>query len=128
MEFSSPYDLEGYGDDSITDDLITDVFLEFSERTQKDESDSYMRTLTGRCVLFTMKTNTDALQGKCISLDNTFQAAGKASVVDKQKTRSKVMKGGILTAINEISETLSWVCSLLPAKFRILRRNHSACV
>jgi hypothetical protein len=104
------------------------VFLEFSERTRKDESDSYMRTLTGRSVLFTMKTNTDTLQGKCISLDNTFHTAGKASVVDKQKTRSKIMKGGLLTAINEISETLSWVCSLLPAKFRILRRNHSVCV
>jgi hypothetical protein len=47
MAFSSPFDVEQYADDSITDDLVTDLFLEFSERTRQIESEKYVRTLTG---------------------------------------------------------------------------------
>jgi hypothetical protein len=45
--FSSPFDVEGYADNSITDDLVTDLFLEFSERSRQIESEKYVRTLTG---------------------------------------------------------------------------------
>jgi hypothetical protein len=49
-EFSGPYDMEGYADCSITHDLITEVFLEFTERTRKHESENYLRTVTGKIV------------------------------------------------------------------------------
>jgi hypothetical protein len=45
--FSPPYDPSGYADVCISDDLITDVYLEFSERTRKLESEQYLWTLTG---------------------------------------------------------------------------------
>jgi hypothetical protein len=35
--------------------------------------------------------------------------AGKATIVDKQKARSKVMKGGVLSCINERNEIIGWV-------------------
>jgi hypothetical protein len=47
-KFSGPYDTNGYAATSVTDDGITDVFLEFSERTRQKESEKYLRTLTGR--------------------------------------------------------------------------------
>ena len=59
LEFSSPYDTEGYAYDSITDDLITDLFLEFSEWTQKDESNEYMQTFTGKSTSFITGINAD---------------------------------------------------------------------
>lgn len=46
--FSDPWDPEGYAARPITDDLITDVLLEFSERTRSVESQLYMCTLTGQ--------------------------------------------------------------------------------
>jgi len=47
IPFSEPRDPTGYGDGSITDDLITEVLLEFSERTRKQESSDYLQGLTG---------------------------------------------------------------------------------
>jgi len=44
--------------------------------------------------------------GSCLSLDNTFRVAGKAMIIDKQKKRTKIMKGGVLSVINEKSEML----------------------
>jgi len=48
--FSTPFDPKGYDDNCITDDLITDIFLDFSERTRKGESEEYQRTLTGELI------------------------------------------------------------------------------
>lgn len=45
--FSKPTDKLGYNDNPICNDLITEVFLEFSDRTRNEESDEYLRTLTG---------------------------------------------------------------------------------
>jgi hypothetical protein len=45
-------------------------------------------------------------------MDSTFKAAGKAVVIDKQKVHTKVMKGGILSALNEWNEIVSWVHTL----------------
>jgi hypothetical protein len=36
-----------YGDKPITDDLITDIFIEFSDQTRQSESEEYLRTLKG---------------------------------------------------------------------------------
>lgn len=109
-KFSDPWDPNGYADDCITNDLITDVYLEFSERTRKAESERYLRTLTGQLAhMIYRQTFTFWLIAKCLSVDNTFRAAAKATVVDKNKARSKMMKGGILTMINEQNEIISWV-------------------
>ncbi|KAJ7026258.1 hypothetical protein C8F04DRAFT_1268296 [Mycena alexandri] len=90
--FSAPYDASGYNDKSITDDLITSIFLAFSTRTRIEECGKYLRTLTATC----------------INLDQTFKAAAKASVVDDTKARVKLMKGGILSIVNEINLIISW--------------------
>jgi hypothetical protein len=37
----------GYDDKSISDEMITEVFVEFSARTRQAESEQYLRTLTG---------------------------------------------------------------------------------
>ena len=47
--------------------------------------------------------------GECLSLDNTFQSAGKASVVDAKRARTKIMKGGLLSSLNEWNEIVCWV-------------------
>ncbi len=36
----------GYGETCITDDFITDVYLEFDKRTRAEESAAYLRTLS----------------------------------------------------------------------------------
>jgi hypothetical protein len=46
-EFPAPDDIGGYANAPISDDLITDVFLEFSNKTRKQESERYLRSLTG---------------------------------------------------------------------------------
>ncbi|KAA1474099.1 hypothetical protein DENSPDRAFT_852057 [Dentipellis sp. KUC8613] len=92
-QFSKPGDnTAGYDPTSITDDLVTDVYLEFSQNTRRAESEAYMRTLTGIC----------------LSLDNTFRLSGKATVIYEKTTRLKLMKGGILSVINELNEIISW--------------------
>ena len=49
--FSTPFDTKGYDDHCITDDLITDLFLEFSERTRKKESEEFQCTLSGQLIV-----------------------------------------------------------------------------
>ncbi|RDB21084.1 hypothetical protein Hypma_011838 [Hypsizygus marmoreus] len=46
-EFSVPDVKEGYNDQSITHDMITDVYLDFITRTRQAESMEYLRTLSG---------------------------------------------------------------------------------
>lgn len=45
--FSGPYEQKGYNDKTITDDMITDVLLEFNERSRRQEASEFTRTLTG---------------------------------------------------------------------------------
>jgi hypothetical protein len=49
-----------------------------------------------------------------LSLDNTFRVAKKATVVDNQKMHTNVMKGGVLSVINEKAEIVAWVCVVIP--------------
>lgn len=51
--------------------------------------------------------------GECISLDNTFKAAKKAVVLEKTKERTKLLKGGILSILNEKNEIIGWVRTYL---------------
>ncbi|KAK6971771.1 hypothetical protein R3P38DRAFT_3297859 [Favolaschia claudopus] len=92
IPFSAPTE-EGYDDTPITDDLIRDVYMGFVERTRRGESSEYLRNLT---------------PGICLSTDNTFKVAGKATVVDSSKARTKLMKGGILSMLNELNEIIAW--------------------
>jgi hypothetical protein len=43
--FSSPLDKTGYGDASISDEIITEVYIRFIQQSRKAESEDYMRTL-----------------------------------------------------------------------------------
>ncbi|KAJ6484175.1 hypothetical protein C8R45DRAFT_931628 [Mycena sanguinolenta] len=92
IPFSSP-SKEGYNDKSISDELIREVYMAFVNRTRSGESIEYLQNLT---------------PGVCLSVDNTFKAAGKATVVDTSKTRTKLMKGGILSVLNEFNEIVAW--------------------
>lgn len=47
-EFSPPNDVNGYGDSTITHDLIAEIYLEFSHKTRGPESTKYLQTLTGK--------------------------------------------------------------------------------
>jgi hypothetical protein len=47
QQFSAPDSTTGYNNKSISDDTITDVYLEFCERTRKGESSEYLKTITG---------------------------------------------------------------------------------
>ncbi|KAJ7872646.1 hypothetical protein B0H14DRAFT_2291039, partial [Mycena olivaceomarginata] len=49
-----------------------------------------------------------SLVGICLSVDNTFKAASKATVAHSSKTRTKLMKGGILSVLNECNEIIAW--------------------
>ncbi|KAJ7150806.1 hypothetical protein C8R46DRAFT_1229740 [Mycena filopes] len=89
----SPPGEAGYNDVSITDDLIREVYMAFVERTRSGESDEYLRNLP---------------PGICLGADNTFKAAGKATVVTASKARTKLMKGGILSVLNELNEIVAW--------------------
>ncbi|KAE9405193.1 hypothetical protein BT96DRAFT_1015845 [Gymnopus androsaceus JB14] len=81
-----------YNDHSISDEIITAILLDFSERTRKEESSELMRSMTG----------------KVLSLDATFRAASKATIVNSDGKRSTALSGGILSVINELSSTLAW--------------------
>lgn len=50
-QFSKPGDIGGYCDTSITDDMISDVYLKFSRGTRAEESNDHLRTLTGMCTI-----------------------------------------------------------------------------
>jgi hypothetical protein len=45
----------------------------------------------------------------CGSLDNTFKAANKATLTDRDRQKSRELKGGILSVLNEDNQIISWV-------------------
>jgi hypothetical protein len=47
IRFSDPGKVDGFNNKSITDDLITDIYLGFSDQTRRAESQEYLRTLSG---------------------------------------------------------------------------------
>ncbi|PPQ84313.1 hypothetical protein CVT26_011237 [Gymnopilus dilepis] len=93
--FSSYDDPNAYDETSITHDMVTCIYLEFSSKTRQKECTDYLKTRTGIV----------------ISLDNTFKSSGKVLVVEKDKSRVKLMKGGVLSVLNELNDIISWVRS-----------------
>ncbi|KAI5982858.1 hypothetical protein EDD15DRAFT_2109821, partial [Pisolithus albus] len=87
--FANP---QGYAGRSITDEMVSEVYLSFVSRTRQQESEFYLRTLTVICG----------------SLDSTFKVSNKASLTDKDCQRSKHLKGGILSVLNEENQIVSW--------------------
>ncbi|KAM6489712.1 hypothetical protein JOM56_014735, partial [Amanita muscaria] len=90
--FSPPDDATGYGNKSVSDKIITEVFLDFVRRTREQEAAEYLRSTTAIT----------------LSFDNTYHAASKATLTDKDGKKVKLMKGGILSALNERNEIVSW--------------------
>ncbi|KAF9053988.1 hypothetical protein BDP27DRAFT_1454507 [Rhodocollybia butyracea] len=90
--FSSPFDTSGYDGTSITDDLITDIFCNFTETTRHEESAEYLRTLSGRV----------------LSFDHTFRTARKANIISSDGDLSNPLKGGLFDVINEDNEIVYW--------------------
>lgn len=107
--FSEPRDREGYADSSISNDMVTEVYLEFSARVRIQESEKYLRTLPG--MLPSCCRNKTLTIGivRYISMDATFGAANKGTVCDSKGKRHVVGKGGVLNLINENSEIIAWV-------------------
>ena len=58
-EFSDPW--ERYGSKPITDDLITEIYVDFSNHTRASESDDYLRTLEGWCAISWFVCELDSL-------------------------------------------------------------------
>ncbi|KAG2106102.1 hypothetical protein BD769DRAFT_1366782, partial [Suillus cothurnatus] len=82
----------GYADKSISGEMITEVFLNVSARTRKGESEGYLKTLSAICG----------------SLDNTFKAASKATLTNRDRQKSKELRGGILSVLNEDNQIIAW--------------------
>ena len=51
--------------------------------------------------------------GEAISLDNTNKIEKKAVIIDKDGTHTRLVKGGVLSALNEKNEIVSWVSTRL---------------
>lgn len=48
QKFSLPTDEEGYNDTFITNDLITELYLDFIAKVRQSESIEYCKTRTGK--------------------------------------------------------------------------------
>jgi hypothetical protein len=57
---------------------------------------------------------------KCLSLDHTFRAAAKATITDSLGHDTKLMKGGIVSTVNEGTEILAWVSILNAFPYEVL--------
>lgn len=130
LPFSTPDDKDGYNAIPISNDLITDAYQEFCKRTRQAESEKYLKILTG---MLHSPTGTlgnphaaSALSiAIVISMDATFKVAKKAAVVSPEKAHEILMKGGILSMMNELNEIIAWVRTLftqktLPISYRTL--------
>ncbi|KAJ6456223.1 hypothetical protein C8R47DRAFT_1203691 [Mycena vitilis] len=63
-----------------------------------------------------------------MNLDNTFKAAGKATVVDESKAHTKLMKGGILSILNERNEIISWASRIQKRSLSTFGSHHLSLV
>ena len=49
QKFSARDNADGYNDNSMTHEMVTDIYLEFVNKTRERESSSYCKTRTGQC-------------------------------------------------------------------------------
>lgn len=116
LAYSSPWDPKGYADRYITDDLISDIFVEFGDRTRILESEESLRTITCQYNELTITVRKPILihsSGQTVSMDNTNKIEKKAVIVDKEGARVRLLKGGVLSALNEDSLIATWVSTRL---------------
>lgn len=110
QSFSDPGDTKNYNDKPISNDVITEVFQEFVSGSRERESEDYLRTLSGKSQFKWLLCTMNLLViGVSVSFDNTFRAAGKALVTSADKQKIKVLKGGIISLMNENGEIIGWV-------------------
>ncbi|KAG1859810.1 hypothetical protein F4604DRAFT_1930535 [Suillus subluteus] len=109
--FSSASDPLAYADKSISGEVITEVFLDFcTQHKAKGEwriPEDFIRLVYRK----TRVTNAPLilnLAAICGSLDNTFKAASKATLTNKDRQKSRELKGGILSVLNEDNQIISW--------------------
>lgn len=122
LNFSSITDKEGYNDSFLTNDLITTLYIDFVARGRKTESIEYCKTRIGKRLYFMhILAFLNHIKAKSLSMDNTFKSASKASIIVADGQRHNPLKGGILSAINEEGEGLSWVRSF---QFHPLTMSH----
>ena len=57
QQFSAPDSTTGYNDTIISDDIITELYLEFSKRTRQEESSEYLRSLKGESLVTSISTH-----------------------------------------------------------------------
>lgn len=94
--------------------MITEVYAEFSMQTRKNECTAYLQTLTGMVsnrYLSLLLMTTCGFSGRCLSADATFKLAKKACIVDTDHTFNSLLKGGLLSAINEDQEIVTFMRS-----------------
>ena len=90
-------ELNGYDGTSITDDMVMDVYAQFSEVRQK-ECKEHLQTLTGEhgavCMAMLpyleMAPNCFLTAATTLSLDTTFCTTSKASIVNEDRSRSSI--------------------------------------
>lgn len=124
FNFSSPTHEDGYADTFITNDLVTDIYMEFVSKARQGESIAYGKTRTGTIFWYCLTCsyqvrNSHERSALSVSLDNTFKSAAKATTIDKNKNCQSYMKGGALSALNEENEGLGWVSTLVSLFFII---------
>ncbi|EJD33698.1 hypothetical protein AURDEDRAFT_177222 [Auricularia subglabra TFB-10046 SS5] len=94
--FSEPYDNCGYALAHISSDVLSDIYLDFVRRTRRPESEMYLKSLTG----------------VSLSIDATFKITNKATVAQGNSSqRDRLLKGGLLSGINENNEIVFWTQS-----------------
>ena len=109
-------DLNGYDGTSITDNMVTDVYAQFSEVRQK-ECEEHLRMLTGasgvvRMVVLpylAMAPNHLSTAATTLSLDATFHTMSKASIIKEDRSHSSIFNGRLHTAINQKSLIVAYV-------------------
>jgi hypothetical protein len=109
--FSNPHDKDGYNDTSISNDMITDVYLHWVERERKAESERLLRMQTGGYIWATSSwlVADEGNVAVCLSIDHTYRMARKAKVTSSNNEQSDVFSGGMFQAINENNIILAWV-------------------
>lgn len=107
--FSAPDNATGYSLKSISDDLITAVYMDFIVGSRKRESEQFCRSTSGVFICFTVIDKTQLFAAIALSLDHTLKVAKKAKIVSSSLEHRTPFSGGWLSVINEHGQTISWV-------------------
>lgn len=95
--FSAYDDPQGFAGHSISADIITETYLNFVTHTREVESQQALTVIAAICGSF----------------DSTFKITNKATVTDEDCQRSRYLKGGVLSVLNEENQIITWVWSAI---------------